>query len=59
MAKTTALSLEEAVKRSPHKWVYLFSEGNATMRDLLAGKGAGVGEMTDAGLPVPPALRVR
>ena len=58
MAKTTALSLEEAVKRSPHKWVYLFSEGNATMRDLLGGKGAGVAEMTNAGLPVPPGFTI-
>ena len=58
MAKTTALSLDEAVKRSPHKWVYLFSEGNATMRDLLGGKGAGVAEMTNAGLPVPPGFTI-
>src|SRR5689334_14430334 len=58
MAKTTAPSLDEAVKRSPHKWVYLFSEGNATMRDLLGGKGAGVAEMTNAGLPVPPGFTI-
>ena len=58
MAKTTALSLDEAVKRSPHKWVYLFSEGNAKMRDLLGGKGAGVAEMTNAGLPVPPGFTI-
>jgi pyruvate,orthophosphate dikinase len=58
MARTTALSLDDAVKRSPHKWVYLFSEGNATMRDLLGGKGAGVAEMTNAGLPVPPGFTI-
>ena len=38
------------------KWVYLFSEGNKDMRDLLGGKGAGLAEMTNAGLPVPPGF---
>ncbi len=38
------------------KWVYLFSEGNRDMRDLLGGKGAGLAEMTNAGLPVPPGF---
>src|SRR5438128_9192559 len=50
--------LDEAVKQSPGKWVYLFSEGNASMRDLLGGKGAGVAEMTNAGLPVPPGFTI-
>ncbi|MEZ5162541.1 MAG: hypothetical protein R2688_02100 [Fimbriimonadaceae bacterium] len=36
------------------KRVYLFREGNATMRDLLGGKGANLAEMTNIGLPVPP-----
>src|SRR6266478_5322583 len=54
----TRLGLEEAVKQSPRKWVYLFSEGNASMRDLLGGKGAGVAEMTNAGLPVPPGFTI-
>src|SRR5262249_3650644 len=58
MAETTTLSLDQAVKQSPRKWVYLFSEGNATMRDLLGGKGAGVAEMTNAGLPVPPGFTI-
>ena len=40
------------------KWVYLFSEGNAKMRDLLGGKGAGLAEMTNAGLPVPPGFTI-
>ncbi|MCL5074581.1 MAG: pyruvate, phosphate dikinase [Chloroflexi bacterium] len=40
------------------KWVYSFSEGNAAMRDLLGGKGAGVSEMTNAGLPVPPGFTI-
>ncbi len=40
------------------KWVYLFTEGNKDMRDLLGGKGAGVAEMTNAGLPVPPGFTI-
>ena len=36
-----------------HKYVYLFSEGNAQMRNLLGGKGANLAEMTGLGLPVP------
>lgn len=40
------------------KWVYLFSEGNAKMRDLLGGKGAGLAEMVNAGLPVPPGFTI-
>src|SRR6476469_8265734 len=54
----THSELDEAVKGSPRKWVYLFSEGNAKMRDLLGGKGAGVAEMTNAGLPVPPGFTI-
>jgi len=54
----TRSGLDEAVKQSPNKWVYLFSEGNATMRELLGGKGAGVAEMTNAGLPVPPGFTI-
>jgi pyruvate,orthophosphate dikinase len=40
------------------KWVYLFSEGSADMRDLLGGKGAGCAEMTRAGLPVPAGFTI-
>jgi pyruvate,orthophosphate dikinase len=54
----TRLGLEDVVKQSPRKWIYLFSEGNANMRDLLGGKGAGVAEMTNAGLPVPPGFTI-
>lgn len=54
----THSELDDAVKRSPRKWVYLFSEGNASMRELLGGKGAGVSEMTNAGLPVPPGFTI-
>jgi pyruvate,orthophosphate dikinase len=46
-----------AVARA-HKWVYRFDEGSASMRDLLGGKGAGVAEMTRAGLPVPPGFTI-
>ena len=35
------------------KWVYLFSEGDMSMRNLLGGKGANLAEMTSIGLPVP------
>jgi len=44
--------------RTGKKWVYLFEEGNRDMRDLLGGKGAGVAEMTRAGLPVPPGFTI-
>ncbi|MCD6555447.1 MAG: pyruvate, phosphate dikinase [Chloroflexi bacterium] len=40
------------------KWVYLFSEGNKEMKNLLGGKGAGLAEMTNAGLPVPPGFTI-
>ncbi|MBV8528341.1 MAG: pyruvate, phosphate dikinase, partial [Candidatus Dormibacteraeota bacterium] len=45
-------------KGAQHKWVYRFEEGDATMRNLLGGKGAGVAEMTRAGLPVPPGFTI-
>ncbi|MBR4395759.1 MAG: pyruvate, phosphate dikinase, partial [Eubacteriaceae bacterium] len=40
------------------KYVYLFSEGNASMKNLLGGKGAGLAEMTNIGLPVPPGITI-
>ena len=40
------------------KWVYMFKEGNATMRNLLGGKGANLAEMTGLGLPVPQGFTV-
>src|SRR5918912_4613221 len=43
---------------SNHKWVYLFEEGSGEDRQLLGGKGAGLAEMTRAGLPVPPGFVV-
>ncbi|HHY83036.1 MAG TPA: pyruvate, phosphate dikinase [Clostridiales bacterium] len=42
----------------PTKYVYLFSEGNANMRNLLGGKGANLAEMTNLGLPVPQGFTV-
>ncbi len=41
-----------------HRWVYLFRDGNANMRDLLGGKGANLAEMTNADLPVPPGFTI-
>ncbi|HIX15625.1 MAG TPA: pyruvate, phosphate dikinase [Candidatus Hungatella pullicola] len=40
------------------KWVYLFKEGNADMRNLLGGKGANLAEMTNLGLPIPQGFTV-
>ncbi|MGI6235513.1 MAG: PEP/pyruvate-binding domain-containing protein, partial [Christensenellales bacterium] len=40
------------------KYVYLFTEGNAAMRNLLGGKGANLAEMTNIGLPVPQGFTV-
>ncbi len=57
-------SATTAKKKTPSrkKWVYLFAsgkaEGNAGMRALLGGKGAGLAEMTNAGLPVPPGFTI-
>ena len=40
------------------KWVYMFTEGNANMRNLLGGKGANLAEMTNLGLPVPQGFTI-
>ena len=40
------------------KWVYMFKEGNADMRNLLGGKGANLAEMTNLGLPIPQGFTV-
>ncbi len=40
------------------KWVYMFKEGNASMRNLLGGKGANLAEMTSLGLPVPQGFTI-
>lgn len=54
-------AIEESAKvpePKASKWVYLFEEGNGDDKSLLGGKGAGLCEMTRAGLPVPPGLVV-
>ena len=45
-------------KHTMKKWVYLFTEGNANMRELLGGKGANLAEMTNIGLPVPQGFTI-
>ena len=59
--------LKPQIKKSAHveedkpmakKWVYLFTEGDATMRNLLGGKGANLAEMTNIGLPVPQGFTI-
>jgi pyruvate,orthophosphate dikinase len=57
MAVTT-LTPSRTKPATAKKWVYLFEEGNKDMKDLLGGKGAGVAEMTRAGLPVPPGFTI-
>jgi pyruvate,orthophosphate dikinase len=48
----------EVPEQTTNKWVYLFEEGDGQNKGLLGGKGAGLCEMTRAGLPVPPGLIV-
>jgi pyruvate, orthophosphate dikinase len=55
MAQTSTIRPETG---TAHKWVYLFEEGSAEMRELLGGKGAGCAGMTRAGLPVPPGFTI-
>ncbi len=55
---TTTDNTTRPLSMSDHKWVYLFNEGNAGQRDLLGGKGAGLAEMTNAGLPVPAGFTI-
>src|SRR5882672_11930713 len=49
---------QEVPAQTTNKWVYLFEEGSGDDKSLLGGKGAGLCEMTRAGLPVPPGLVV-
>ena len=48
----------EVSKKMSKKYVYLFTEGNANMRELLGGKGANLAEMTHIGLPVPQGFTI-
>src|SRR5512143_1679399 len=58
MATKSRSKAASASRAQGPKWVYMFSEGDAGMRDLLGGKGAGVAEMTRIGLPVPPGFTI-
>src|SRR2546429_4088125 len=64
MATTTLPEAEvQPVNKSATKYVYFFgggkADGNAKMKDELGGKGAGLAEMTNAGLPVPPGFTIQ
>jgi pyruvate,orthophosphate dikinase len=58
----TAPSAADRSHRAAKRYIYAWgggqAEGDATMRDLLGGKGAGLAEMTNAGLPVPPGFTI-
>ncbi|HLA11249.1 MAG TPA: pyruvate, phosphate dikinase [Pyrinomonadaceae bacterium] len=58
MSTVTEAEKETTSETAVHKWVYLFEEGSGEDKALLGGKGAGLCEMTRAGLPVPPGLIV-
>ncbi len=58
MSQTVARTRPRTKAAAARKFVYDFEEGNAEMRGLLGGKGAGVAEMTRAGLPVPPGFTI-
>ena len=55
---TVTEEAKETNEQTTNKWVYLFEEGSGDDKSLLGGKGAGLCEMTRAGLPVPPGLVV-
>src|SRR5947208_5490365 len=64
MATTTLPEAEvQPVSKSATKYVYFFgggkADGNGKMKDELGGKGAGLAEMTNAGLPVPPGFTIQ
>ena len=61
MATTTRKPRKTTTKATAErngKLIYAFSESNASMRSTLGGKGAGLAEMTNAGLPVPPGFTI-
>src|SRR5205085_902723 len=58
LGRLEAHVIKERILQMSKKGVYLFREGNATMRDLLGGKGANLAEMTNIGLPVPPGFTI-
>src|SRR5262245_3876488 len=61
-AKSVASAASTQTAASTHKWVYRFgggkAEGRADLRNLLGGKGAGLAEMSNLGLPVPPGFTI-
>src|SRR5512138_1989472 len=63
MSTSTARGSEMATVKPEVKYVYFFgggaAEGNGKMKDELGGKGAGLAEMTNAGLPVPPGFTIQ
>src|SRR6266705_1940489 len=62
-ATTLPQSKIHAVTTAPTQFVYFFgggkAEGNGKMKDVLGGKGAGLAEMTNAALPVPPGFTIQ
>ncbi|HVB13484.1 MAG TPA: pyruvate, phosphate dikinase [Candidatus Dormibacteraeota bacterium] len=58
MTETAVRARPAPVRKTRPKFVYDFEEGSAEMRSLLGGKGAGVAEMTKAGMPVPPGFTI-
>jgi pyruvate,orthophosphate dikinase len=52
------MSMATDLPRTAFRWTMLFEEGDASMRDLLGGKGAGLAEMSRVGLPVPPGFTI-
>src|SRR3990170_28136 len=57
-AATVKLTAKAKPAKRSGRWTLLFEEGNASMRDLLGGKGAGLAEMSRIGLPVPPGFTI-
>ena len=57
-ARKPRRTTRKATPASDGKLIYAFSEGDASMRTTLGGKGAGLAEMTNAGLPVPPGFTI-
>ena len=62
VTQTTSIPANPTDSETLSQWVYFFgdgkAEGNSGMRDLLGGKGAGLAEMTNAGVPVPPGFTI-
>ena len=58
MSDSTSIRPQQAAKRYIYSYGGGTAEGDASMRDLLGGKGAGLAEMTTAGLPVPPGFTI-